>query len=360
MRLGTYLKRNYTNPRSPIAFAGPRVVYNHVKKLGYTPTFSYIKEFVSGNDAYTMNREVRRRFPTISIIARTIHYMYDSDLCEMIEYASKNDSMKYILVIIDIFSRQLAARPLPNKSAETVKEAVKDVFDNEMKAPIIFRTDDGREYSNKIFNEYLNSKSVYHQVALGPHKASYAERIIKTLKTKISRYIVETNSERYIDQLPNFVTAYNKSYHSSIKMRPIDVTEDNAKKLFWRFYKPKSIRKPKKFTLRVGDHVRISHLRSKFDRQYWEKFTGEVFLVKRRYRRQNLQVYELTDLNGETVKGSFYRQELQKVFIPKNKVWKIDHVVKTRKRRGKTEYFVKWKYFPDSHNSWTTDKPKNL
>ena len=62
--------------------------------------------------------------------------------------------------------------------------------------------------------------------------------------------------------------------------------------------------------------------------------------------------YKIVDEKNETIKGSFYKEELQKVIITKDKLYKIEKIL-DKKGRGKTlQFFVKWKGYPDSHNSW--------
>ena len=61
--------------------------------------------------------------------------------------------------------------------------------------------------------------------------------------------------------------------------------------------------------------------------------------------------YGVKDYGGEGIKGKFYAQELQKV-TKEDDVYEIEEVVKTRKRAGKVEYFVKWKGYPSKFNSW--------
>ncbi|HSN23966.1 MAG TPA: chromo domain-containing protein, partial [Methylomicrobium sp.] len=64
--------------------------------------------------------------------------------------------------------------------------------------------------------------------------------------------------------------------------------------------------------------------------------------------------YGLVDASGESIKGKFYQEEIQKI-DKTDDVYDVERVLKTRKRDGKVEYFVKWKGYPSKFNSWTTD-----
>jgi hypothetical protein len=62
----------------------------------------------------------------------------------------------------------------------------------------------------------------------------------------------------------------------------------------------------------------------------------------------------LNNLAGESIKGKFYEQELQKV-DKRDDVYRVEKILKTRKRNGQVQYLIKWLGFPDKLNSWTND-----
>ena len=110
--------------------------------------------------------------------------------------------------------------------------------------------------------------------------------------------------------------------------------------------------KLKPFKFKVGDNVRISHLRTPFTRAYDETYTGEVFQVHIRYYRGILPIYRLRDMQGDEITGTFYQCELQKININPNQAWKVEKILKTRGKGQNKQFFVKWKYYPRKFNSW--------
>jgi len=110
--------------------------------------------------------------------------------------------------------------------------------------------------------------------------------------------------------------------------------------------KPKSF----KFKFDVGDTVRISIKRQPFDKSYTGNWSEELFKIHSRYETVPV-TYGLNDLAEENIRGKFYEQELQKV-AETDRVYIVEKILKTRKRAGKIEYFVKFRSYSDKFNSW--------
>jgi hypothetical protein len=84
----------------------------------------------------------------------------------------------------------------------------------------------------------------------------------------------------------------------------------------------------------VGDKVRISEISSNFDREYDQKWSGEISIVFRRSLRNSISVYKLKDFNDEAIAGTFYQPELQKVDAREEDTFKIEKILKTRGTRN--------------------------
>ena len=157
-----------------------------------------------------------------------------------------------------------------------------------------------------------------------------------------------------MDHLQDFANSYNKSRHSSIGMAPENVSKENEVRVWHQLYWPSAQPQTKtpKFKFQVGDYVRLTYLRRAFHREYDQNWTGEIFKVSRKYIRGGLPIYNVQDFNHEDIQGSFYQDELQHVIIKDDQLWKVDKILKQRKRRGKTEYLIRWLYWPKSFDSW--------
>ena len=135
-------------------------------------------------------------------------------------------------------------------------------------------------------------------------------------------------------------------------MKPSQVTNSNEAKVWDTLY-GNDVDKRVRYKFQVGDHVRISKTKRIFETSYLLNFTQEMFTIYKRFSRQ-VPVYKLKDDAGEILDGTFYEAELQKV-IKEDDVYRVEKVLRKRKRKGVVEYFVKWKGYPDKFNSWVAE-----
>ena len=109
----------------------------------------------------------------------------------------------------------------------------------------------------------------------------------------------------------------------------------------------------RRYKYKLGDTVRISMATRPFRKGYLPNWTTEVFTVSQRIPR-NPPVYKLKDYDGEELLGTFYEHEMQSV-TKTDDVYQVEEVLRTRRRRGTTEYLVKWLGYPEKFNSWVSD-----
>ena len=364
-----YLENVYYNTAHAGSFSGPDKLYRYVKKAGkYVISKHRIRKWLQRQEAYSLQRPLRRKFKRNRVITKGIDDQWDADLMDMTKYSKDNDGYSYILLVIDIFSKFLWMRPLKNKKGESVSRSFRDIL-TEGRRPTRLRTDKGQEFRSRMFNDLLKDQNIEHLYAQNTEiKANYVERVIKTTKARITRYMTYKQSYRYIDHLGDFNENYNSTFHRTIGMAPEKVTKSKEMTLWWKMYWPKKtpivsktkrIRKPFKF--KVGDKVRVSHIRTPFTREYDEKWSGEVFIISERSLRGGLPVYKLKDYMDEEIKGSFYQSELQKIEVRDTDTFKVEKILKTKGRGQNKQYFVKWLHFPSKFNSWVKeDDVQNL
>ena len=152
---------------------------------------------------------------------------------------------------------------------------------------------------------------------------------------QISKTAVSKNV--YYDVLDDFVEKYNNTWHSTIKMKPKDVGDNN----FTEYVEESNEKDPK---FKVGNRVRILKYKNVFAKGYVANWSEEVFVVTK-IKNTVPWTYEINDLNGEKIVGSFYEKELQKT---DQKEFRIEKVI----RRKRDKLYVKWKGYDNSFNSW--------
>ena len=172
-------------------------------------------------------------------------------------------------------------------------------------------------------------------------KSVIAERFIRTLKNKIYKYMTSIPKNVYIDKLDDIVKEYSNTYHTSIKMKPVDV-KDNT---YIEFEKESNDKNPK---FKVGDRVRIPRYKNIFAKGYMPNWSGEIFVIKK-IKNTVPWTYVINDLNGGEIIATFYENELQGT---RQNEFRIEKVIK---RKGDRLY-VKWKGYDNYFNSWIDKK----
>ena len=340
----------YSTPSLAGSFSSIGKLKRALKERNINIPNRYIEKWLRGNEAYTKHRNTRTRFKRSKVITNGIRYLFDADLMDVSNVSEENDDITFILVVIDAFSRKLYMEPLLKKNAKEVLKAFDKIL-LRSGFPKNIRTDSGTEFTNKLLQKYFKENDINHYKVDNEQKASFAERVIRTMKKRIRRLYSYKQTTRYIDQLQDFVKSYNNTYHSTIKMKPNEVNLKNEFKLWKRLYLRTLTKAYQKPLLKVGDNVRISKLRRTFTRGYEEGWSEEMFYIKEVLKTLPVR-YKLVDWLGEDLTGSFYREELQKVTKPENNVFRIEKVVRRRTKGGKKEVLIKWKGWPSKFNSW--------
>ena len=177
-------------------------------------------------------------------------------------------------------------------------------------------------------------------------KAVVAERFIRTLKNKLFKHMSAISKNIYFDVLDDIVNRYNNTVHSTIKMKPIEVTDDYYAEYNQHPTELHSNKRNPKF--KVGDNVRISKYKKNFAKGYTPNWSEEVFFINK-ITNTVPWTYAISDSNGEEITRSFYEKELQKTSQKEVRIEKL------LKRKG-DKLYVKWKGYDNSFNSWINKK----
>ena len=336
------LTKNYYNIKDVGSYGGVKQL---VRKTKLKPR--EVRDWLSGEDVYTLHKPVRYKFPRREVIAGGVGHQWQADLVDTGNISRYNKGVKYLLTCIDVFSKKAWVVPLKDKSGSTLVTAFKTLTDP---LPSKLQTDKGTEFTNRKFQSWLKENGVeFFTTENEDIKASIVERFNRSIKSKLWRYFTKYDTLHFLDILQDVVSSYNHTPHRSIGMAPLDVNEKTQGQVWYRLYAD-LLADYKIPDLRAGDLVRISKARRTFKKGYLPQWSEEIFTISKRQYTQPM-TFMLKDWNGEELKGSFYVQELQKVLKSDN-VYRIEKVLKKQKNR----VYVKWLGYPDSFNEWVAKK----
>lgn len=341
------LTKLYSDPGEVSSFSSVKKLLDAGRKKKKSIKEKQIQDFLRSQDSYTLFRNRRVRYPSAKTEAVLPDQYWQIDLSSLIHLSDENDGTKYLLFCIDVYSRFLWVHPLRSKSSSETANAILFIF-NKGRIPGLISSDSGTEFKDK-FKEVLQVYSIGYFTLHGASKASIVERVQRTLKSKIFRYLYHNNTKRYVDVLPHFVHAYNSSIHRTIGTTPIKKSSCSTSNVINH---PNNKKIKINFRYSVGDYVRVSRVPSQFSKAFEGTFNSEIFIVNKQLMRSNIKVYQLKDLNGEIIEGIFYEEEMQKINYDANAEFKIEKILHKKKIRGKYYYKVKWSGYPASFNSY--------
>lgn len=318
-----------------------------------------IADWLCGQLTYTLHKPRKINFKRNPYILTNINEQLQADLIDMVDLSEANDDFKYILIVIDSFSRFVRVRPLKSKAGKDVLEALRSIFGELAEPPQQFLTDRGKEFFNNQIGNYLKSLKVLH---IAPSddtfKCDIVERAIRTFKSILYKVLTATLSLRYIDVLQKIAKTMNDRKNRSINMAPRDVNDENVYQV-WKFMKKNRTKGSKRNCrnlLNPGDNLRISKNKKEFEKGFLPNYTDEIFKVLQRIDRQPHNIYKVEGDHGEKLDGFLYHDEIIRVKKDKNTLYRINKILKKRKRKGINEVLVEWKGGDKKkNNSWIAE-----
>lgn len=228
-----------------------------------------------------------------------------------------NRDYKYLVTIIDIYTKYAWVIPLKDKEMNTVVEALEKKLKGSPKPELVW-VDEGSEFK-QFFVDWLSKHNIKMYHTYGQHKAVVIERFNRTFKTLMKQYQDETGINTWIDLVDTVINDYNQSYHRTIKMSPYEATLPrnlDKVKLAYKDDSPTVIKKQKtakKRAFKVGDRVRVRILKkankfSKATDPNWSDTVYTVVVVKDDVKPTMYIVQNSKD--ATRIKGSLYAEDL--------------------------------------------------
>ena len=227
-----------------------------------------------------------------------------ADWADMQLISNLNKRSRFLLCVIDNFSKYACVVPLKDKKGVSIVNAFPKILDKSERKPNKIWVDKGSEFYNNSFIKWLKYNDIEIHSIHNEGESVVAERFIRTLKNKIYRYMTIISKNVYIDKLDDIVNEYNNAYHRTINMKPVDV-KDNT---YIDFEKEVNDKDPE---LEDGDYVRISKYKNIFAKGSMPNWSEEIFIINK-IENTVPWTYVINDINSEEIIGSFYEKELQK------------------------------------------------
>lgn len=217
-------------------------------------------------------------------------------------------------MVVDIFSRKNWVKAQKTLTAEETARSLDEIIQSMPYLPSRFASDRGNEFAQThpaIFRILVEKYGMLIYKLGGAHKASMAERFIRTLKTRLQRHFTENNTFRWVDVLPKLSEAINNSVNRSIGMAPNSVNNENRKEIFNKLYGLKKAPPICRFS--VGDKVRIPMVKNIFQKGYDANWSKEIYDVTHVYNDGDVCYYSLRTGDGQPLKRKYYNEELNLV-----------------------------------------------
>ena len=291
-----------------------------------------------------LHKPKRVNFERRRVISNHIDHIWGIDLITMIKYSKQNNNYKYILTVIDFFSKHSWCYPLKNKNYNEIINSFKNIF--KKRKPKMIQSDEGTEFTNKQVQKFFNDNNIkWYHTFNRDIKCSICERFNRTILNKIYKNFTLNNNTIWIKDLNKLVKEYNNSYHRTIKMKPVDASKKSNENIVRKNYNFEIITNKKKF--KIGDKVRISLLKNTFEKGYTSNWSEQIYVIYD-IKCSNVHYYYLKDLNGEKIDGTFYQEELLKTNMKKNDLYIIEKIIK----KVDNKYLVKWRGYNDTFNTY--------
>ena len=207
-----------------------------------------------------------------------------------------------------MYSKYAFVIPLKYKNGISVTNGFNKIIKQSNRKPNKIWVDQGGEFYNNFFKKWLSDNDIIVYSTYNEGKSVVAERFIRTLKSKLYKHMTAIGRNAYYDVLDDVVNKYNNTKHSIIKMKPINVIDNNNKIVYIDEHNEKRSR------FKIGDRVRISKFKNIFTKGYTPNWSSEIFIVDK-VNGTVPYTYNLKDLNDEETLGSFYDRELQKTIL---------------------------------------------
>lgn len=344
------LERIYYDPKNPASFSTDKKLYEAARDEDPTIRLKDVQDWLKKEITYTLHKPARVSFARNPIIVSKIDEQWEADIVDMQEFKRSNAGNRFILTVIDSFSKYAFAIPLKDKTGPSVARALREIFNR--RHPQNFRSDKGKEFLNCHVESLMKELQInFFTSNDSTIKCAIVERFNRTLKGRMFKYFTSHGTRKYVDVLAELIYAYNNSIHRSIGMTPSQVTYFNSSKVYHKLYDNiKHI--PMGSKIKIGSKVRAKYDKKPFDKAFYPNWEDQVQKVVRIREGAKKPTSVLERENGQQSTRKYYPEEVQQV-APL--AYRIEKILRRRTQNGIKQMFIKWLGYSSNHNSWVNE-----
>ena len=242
--------------------------------------------------------------------------IWSLDILDLKDYGPENNrGYRYVLVVIDNFSKYGWTTPLKNKNAQTIKDSFENILISSKRKPNLIESDRGKEFYNNIFQDFLNKNNIKLYSRNSSYGAVFAERFNRTIRDLLKKIVFEQGDAKWIDILPPITKQYNNRIHTSTKLSPIEASLKKNEGFVYKNLLDKRKKVNPKF--QINDLVRTADLKKTFSKGDTTNWSYKLFKIteiindtvpsyrldnlKERYNESLLKKTELTMKENNSV-----------------------------------------------------------
>ena len=233
-----------------------------------------IKIFI--NEIYS--KPPKKNYATNKADVYHIDDTWSLDILDLKDYGSENNrGYRYVLVVIDNFSKFGWTTSLKNKNAQTIKDSFENILISSKRKPGLIETDRGKEFYNNIIQDFLNKKNIKLYSRNSSYGAVFAESFNRTIRDLLKKPVFEKGDGNWIDILQSITKKYNNRVHSSTKLSPKDASlKKNEGYVYKNLLDKRKKIKPK---YEIGDLVRTADLKKTFSKGDMTNWSYKLYKI---------------------------------------------------------------------------------
>jgi len=283
-----YIKYNFPNQQK---------LYRIMRDDDIDITHKQIKDYLNKKiEAQLLKINKPKKKREGHIIAITYEDNAQMDIYDLSKYKNYNKGFKYILTVIDVFTRKAFVEPMKSKNSIDVITALNKIL--QRYSPYVLTTDTDKAFISKATQDEFIKNDIIHNkvIARDDHKAlSIIDRFARTLKTILSKMYIISNSTNWINHIYDVVDKYNNTPHSGLdELTPNEATKEINQHSIAELNRAKISNEPNKSLFSIGDIVRI-RINKTFRKGTEPRYSDDVYIV------ESVQGQRITLSNGKTL-----------------------------------------------------------